>query len=122
MQNTSWFRSTIVIALNLLIGWFILWFHGIQAFFLPFSLTATGLLLMALLAMRPPYLRTRAVVLSFFISVLVPMIGLWVDKIEQSSFESFFFFGLIGIAFGWKECLLMFGLNTGLLVWYAKRE
>lgn len=120
MQKTHQTRAIIVVVVNLLVGGLILWLHNIQSLFLPFSVAAVALLTMALMAMRPPRVGFKAVLLSFIICVLVPMIGLWLERVDESTFESFLLFGLIGVGLGLKECLLMFALNTGLLIWSAR--
>ena len=122
MTKTLKIRATMIILINIFLGAAILWFHSIPSILLPFSIVAVGLLLIALKTIGGSKNWIRAALVSFFVTGLIPMMGIWLSKMEQSSFESFAVFGLVGVIFGWKECLFMFVLNTALLHWYTSDE
>lgn len=121
MKSKS-FRGAMIVVTNLVLGFALLKIHEVQTLFLPFAIIAIGLLSLSLGALNKPYVLIKAPLFSFFIAILVPMVGLWLDKTNQSSFESFFVVGLLGVGFGWKECLFMFALNTTFFIWYSNSK
>ncbi|MGE3684018.1 MAG: hypothetical protein AB7G93_20040 [Bdellovibrionales bacterium] len=119
MLNSKRHRAALVIGTNLLLGWVLLSFHNLQSLWPPFAFAAIGLMSLSLLALSGRRILMKALTLSFSISILIPMVGLWLVKMDQSTVEGFFIVGLFGVGLGWKECLLMFCVNSALFTWYS---